>query len=147
MAEIKGGDRLARELALLARKLTNGKTLKVGFLKGADYPDGTPVAMVAAIQDFGAPAVNIPPRPFFRNTVKAGQKTWGGELAAVLKANNMDADKSLRLMGEKIRGEVRASITGGSYAPLKPTTIARKGFPKPLVDTGQMLNSVDYEVN
>jgi hypothetical protein len=29
---------------------------------------------------------------------------------------------------------------------LKPATIRRKGFAKPLVDTGHMLNSIDHEV-
>ena len=29
---------------------------------------------------------------------------------------------------------------------LAESTIARKGFAKPLVETGHMLNSVDYEV-
>jgi len=37
----------------MARKFGNYK-LRVGFLKGMDYPDGTPVAAVAAWNEFGA---------------------------------------------------------------------------------------------
>lgn len=146
MVEIKGGNKLERELLRMSIDAVKGKTLKVGFLSGANYPDGTPVATVAAIQDFGAPARNIPPRPFFRNTVKAGKQTWGADLASVMKKNKMDAAKALALMGEQIKGEIKNSIANGAYKPLKPATVKRKGFDKPLVDTGQMLNSVDYEV-
>ena len=49
----------------------NGLVAQIGFPSGQHYPDGTNVAYVAAIQEFGAPAVNIPPRPFMQPTVKA----------------------------------------------------------------------------
>jgi hypothetical protein len=118
----------------------------VGFLEGATYPDGTSVAMVAVIQDFGAPNAGIPPRPFFRNVVAEGKMTWGKSLVTILKDNDYDAKRALKLMGEGIRGQIQNSITNGSFTPLKPATVRRKGFDKPLIDTGHMLNSVDYEV-
>ena len=48
-----------------------GMVAQVGFPSGINYEDGTSVAYVAAIQEFGAPAVNNPPRPFMQPTVKA----------------------------------------------------------------------------
>jgi hypothetical protein len=39
--------------------LSSGDDLKVGFLEGAKYPDGTPVALVAATNEFGG-TVKIP---------------------------------------------------------------------------------------
>lgn len=146
MAIVRGGEKLAAKLADLARQVSNPGVLRAGFLRGATYPDGTPVAMVAAIQDYGAPGAGIPPRPFFRNVVANGTKTWPEKLAKILKANDFDAKRSLRLMGEMIKGEIQDSITNGDYAPLKEATVKRKGFDKPLIDTGHMLNSVDYEV-
>ena len=146
MAVIRGGEKLEARLKELAEKVSNPGTLRVGFLPGATYPDGTSVAMVAIIQDMGAPGVGIPPRPFFRNVVATGKNTWGSALAAILKANDFDGKKALQLMGDGIKGEIVNSINNGSYAPLKPATAKRKGFDKPLIDTGHMLNSVDYEV-
>lgn len=146
MATISGGAKLEAYLKKLAEKVSNPGTLRVGFLPRATYPDGTSVAMVAAIQNFGAPAAGIPPRPFFSNVVAKGRKTWGKALVELLKANDYDAKRALDLMGEGIRGEIQNSIVNGSYVPLKPATIRRKGSDKPLIDTSHMLNSVDKEV-
>jgi hypothetical protein len=161
MATIRGGDKLHRELAKLTVKLRNPGTLSVGFLAGATYPTdvkrskrgpnkslagGVPVAMIAAIQEFGAPSRGIPPRPFFRNMIKAKSGEWPAAIAALLKANNYDARRTLTLTGEAIAGQLRQSIKDTNTPPLKPATIKKKGFAKPLIDTSHMINSIDYEV-
>lgn len=148
MAEVtvKGGDKLANALAKIASGLENGKTLKAGFMRGSSYPDGTPTAMIAAIQNYGAPAAGIPPRPFFSNVVKEGQKTWGKMLGTLLKVNGMDANKALNSMGKEISEEIVDSITNGNFVPLKPATVRRKGFSTVLVDTAHMKNSVTFKV-
>jgi len=146
MAVIRGGQKLEQALARLGAKVAKPATLRVGFLDTAKYPDGTPVAMIAAIQDFGAPKVNIPPRPFFRNMIRSKQKEWAPAIANLLQGNGFDAVAALNKAGQAIAGQLRQSIQDTNAPPLKPATIARKGFAKPLVDTGHMLNSVDYEV-
>lgn len=147
MAEVQGGQELERYLNDLARKLARPGTLRVGFLEGATYPDGTPVALVAAVQNFGAPSKGIPPRPFFSNMVETKQAEWGPALGALLEANDYDADKALKLLGEGIAGQLRQSIVDTNSPALAPATVKAKGFAKPLVDTGHMLNSVDYSVD
>lgn len=146
MATVTGGEKAAKAIAELIAKLNSKKGLRVGFLEKAKYPDGTSVAMVAAIQDFGAPAAGIPPRPFFRNMVRNKQAEWPKAVENLLKATNYDVDKTLRKTGEAIKGQLQQSIRDTNSPPLKPATIRRKGFAKPLIDTGHMLNSVDYEV-
>lgn len=146
MATIKGGTKLEAALKALADKVAKPATLRVGFLEKATYPDGKPVAMIAAIQDYGAPKAGIPPRPFFRNMVAAKSKEWPAAIAALLKANAMDAVKTLKLTGDAIAGQLRQSIIDTNDPPLAPATIARKGHSKPLIDTGHMWQSVDYEV-
>ena len=48
MNGMSGGDKLMEHLQSIAKGLSSGDDLKVGFLEGAKYPDGTPVALVAA---------------------------------------------------------------------------------------------------
>jgi hypothetical protein len=146
MATISGGKKMEAALQKIARGLSRGGTLRVGFLEGATYPDGKPVAMIAAIQEFGAPAAGIPPRPFFRHMIDAKSSEWPKAIAGLLKSTDMDASQALALAGEAIAGQLRQSIVDTNEPPLKPATIRRKGSDKPLVDTGHMLNSVDYEV-
>ena len=146
MATISGGKKLEAELMRLAQMVSKPATLRVGFLENATYPDGKQVAMIAAIQEFGAPSVGIPPRPFFRNMIAAKSREWGPALAGLLKANSLDAPKALEQLGAGIGGQLRQSIRDTNSPPLAVSTVARKGFSKPLVQTGHMLNSIDHEV-
>jgi hypothetical protein len=143
---LKGGEKVAAYLKTVADKVSRPATLRVGFLSGATYPDGTPVAMIAAIDEFGAPSRGQPSRPFFRDMIAAKGPEWPEAIANLLKANNYDLHATLQQAGEAIAGQLRQSITNFNGAALAPSTIKKKGFDKQLVDTVQMLNSVDYEV-
>lgn len=146
MATIKGGEKMAARLEGIARTIRNASTVRIGFLEAARYPDGTPVAMIAAIHNYGAPRAGIPPRPFFSNMIANKQGEWPKAIAGLLKSTDYDAFHTLRLTGEAIAGQLRQSIIDTNAPPLKPATVRRKGFSKPLVDTSMMLNSIDYEV-
>lgn len=158
MVRILGGDKLEAALKDLAGRVATPATLRVGFLEGATYPDGTSVAMVAAVQNFGNG--KIPPRPFFSNMVKMKAETWGPALAKILQANDFNAKDALSLMGEGIKGQLQQSIIETNSPPLAESTLKARGVggmvfkagdqatfgAKPLVHTGHMLNSVDFEV-
>lgn len=146
MAVVKGGDRANKAIRKLAERLARPVTLRVGFLENARYPDGTSVAMVAAIHNYGAPRANIPPRPFFSNMVADKSPEWPAAISNLLQQNNYDIVRALELAGEAIKGQLQQSIRDTNSPPLRPATIARKGFAKPLVHTGHMLNSVAYAV-
>lgn len=123
MVKISGGDRLEKALAELSRKVKTAAKVDVGFLEGATYPDGTPVAMVAAIQEFGAPKVGIPPRPFFRNMIAQKGPDWPKAVADRLVANDYDAAKTLAQVGMGIEGQLKLSITTTDEPPLSPVTL------------------------
>lgn len=146
MASLKGGGKLDKKIQEIGSNIATARVLRVGFLENATYPDGTQVALVAAIQNFGAPAAGIPPRPFFSNMVAAKKDGWPAAIAKNLKRTDYDAAKAFALVGEGVSGQLRQSITQTNSPPLKPATIKRKGSSKPLVDTGHMLASVDYDV-
>lgn len=145
-------DKYKVALSKLKQKLSNTPTLRVGFLENATYDDGTQVALIAAVQEFGTfragkdHNVVIPPRPYFRAMIAKNSKTWSAALAKLLKANDYDVEKSLRLLGELIRGQLMQSIIATNSPPNAPSTIAKKGSDKPLVDSSHMLNSVDYDL-
>lgn len=146
MAQIKGGDRLEKYLRDLARKVSRPGVLRVGFLEGSTDENGTSNAMKAAILNYGAPKVGIPPRPFFSTMVALKSRTWGEVVEKALEAANFDAPNALMMVGEHIVGELRQAIDDTTSPPLKPATIRRKGFDKPLVHTNSMRGSAAYEV-
>lgn len=123
MATIRGGDRLQARLDKIAQAVSQAATLRIGFLAGATYPDGTSVPMVAAIQEFGAPRAHIPPRPFFRNMVAAKRKEWPGAIADLLRANDYDANLTLNQAGHAIAGQLQQSIVDTNEPELRPVTL------------------------
>ena len=146
MVMLSGGNKLDEFLKDLGRKVAQSASVEIGFMEDATYEDGTPVALVAMIQDYGAPAANIPPRPFFRNMIEAESEHWGEDLATLLKSTNYNAEQALDLMGEEIAGELQDSINEFDSVPLAPATIASKGFDKQLIDTAHMFRSVSHRV-
>lgn len=146
MTTFSGGADLEAKLSELAEKLGDGKTLRVGFLEGATYPDGQSVPMVAAANEYGDPAMNRPPRPFFRNMIAEKSPEWPQEIAKIAEATGYDAETMLGLIGEHIKGQLQGSIRDLMEPALSPVTIAKKGFSKPLIETSHMLNSVDYDI-
>lgn len=148
MAQVSGGEGVAAFFRERIREFQNAGMLKVGFLAGGPaYPDGTPVAMVAAVNEFGRPAVGQPPRPFMRDTVSKYGASWPREMAGLLAANNGDATATLNQMGNVVSRQIRRTILEFSTPALAPSTIKRKGSAKPLIETELMLDSVDFEVS
>ncbi len=150
----RGGEKFEAAVKDITAKLTGGSSeVRVGFLENATYPDGKKVAFVAAMNEFGHRIVRAgktvgyaPARPFFRNMISAKKPEWPAAMGMQLKANGYDVAKTLDVVGAAVGGQLRQSIVDTNSPPLAPSTIARKGFDKPLVNTGHMLNSVDHQV-
>lgn len=123
MAEISGGEALNKKLAELIDKIGDPAVLRVGFLEGSEEPDGTSIPMIAAIQNYGAPAKGIPPRPFFTNMVRDKSPGWGDAIVRILRSNNYHAKATLELMGQGIAGQLRQSIVDTNSPPLSPVTL------------------------
>lgn len=99
---------------------------KVGFFAGQNYEDGTPVAYVATIQEFGAPDQGIPPRPFMRPTVEDKKGEWSQDIAngmrAVLKGR-LTADDVLDAVGAAAAGDIVKTLAAGDFKALSPITL------------------------
>lgn len=112
-----------RVLSDIAKRMGGGQ-VRIGFLEGATYPDGTPVAAVAFWNEFGHEGnFPAPPRSFFRSMVSKESPTWGKKMAALAKSTNFDGATVLRLMGEDIAGALRQSIIETNDPPLSETTL------------------------
>jgi hypothetical protein len=148
MSNVKGGDKFKKVMDDMAGKIAKATTLNVGFLADAHYDDaaGTPVALVAATQEFGSAKRHIPPRPFFRGMIRDKSPEWGPLISDFLRKNNYDAELTLEQTGEVVAAQLQDAITEFVGVPLKPATIARKGFDKQLVDTSFMRSSANFVV-
>jgi hypothetical protein len=175
MVTLKGGEGLQKALDEIAKKVSKASSVDVGFLSDATYPDGTSVAMVAALDEFGHG--KTPPRPFFRTMIEAKSPEWPEAVGNLLVANDYDAAKTLGQTGAAIKGQLQDSIIDTYAPPLSQITLMLRKMrsedpdlvvtgktvgeaarrvaagestdgvsTKPLVDSGHLLASVDFEV-
>jgi hypothetical protein len=105
----------------------NNKSLQVGWFESAKYDDGTPVAGIAAQNEFGNPKLSIPPRPFIRPTIDNQSEAWASvaeQGAKALLNGNASITQVLNAIGLKASADIKNSIVNGSFVELSPITIA-----------------------
>jgi hypothetical protein len=107
---------------------------------------------LAAIHEFGSPAANIPERSFIRRTFNESEgqaelKAIYSKIARAVIAGKLTAEQAIQLLGMKMQSMVRNRILVDMIPPPnRPSTVARKGSSRPLVDTGQLVGALTYEV-
>lgn len=148
-----------KQLEFILKNIGN-KVAKVGWIDRSAYENGSTVATVAAIQEFGDPAHNIPPRPFFRITIANKKNDWlrlARTGARAIAKGTASIQRVMQGIGLKAAGDTRKTISLIQNPPLKQSTIRARlsrrsdkktvgNLTKPLVDTGIMLNTLTNSV-
>lgn len=106
-------------------------TTKAGWLSSNKYPGtGMPVAYVAAIMEFGAPARRIPARPFMRPTQTERAQVWIALMESGCKAilrGGATAHQVMDAVGLQAVGDIQHKISSITEPPLSIITLlARK---------------------
>lgn len=124
--------------------------VEIGWFPAEKYEDGTSVAQVAAIHEYGAPAANIPARPMLGPIADQHRSEYQRIAAENIQRFVIDredeVEAALEAFGIKVEGDVKKHITDGNFAPLKQATIDRKGSSKPLIDSATMRDTVSHKV-
>jgi len=127
-------------------------TVHVGVLAGEGASEGGfDLVALAATQEYGSSDGHTPSRPFLRMTFQ-GPPQWlvdtTKKLAKPVIEGKLDIERALGLLGAVAVTKVRETVTNGAGVPPEnaPSTIAKKGSSRPLVDTGRMLNAVSWRV-
>ena len=144
---IKGGDKLK----LLLNTVRNAKGhAKVGWFAGNKYEGGISVAQVAIYNEYGYKDGTryVPARPFMRTAFNQYNKEWSAIILRSLQndGQNYNFYKALSFGAIQAVSDIQASILSSNWQPNAPSTIKRKGFDRPLIDTGIMLKLVSYSV-
>jgi len=138
----------------------DGSYTKVGFpeegevknkrKKGSGHPeykDISEIALIASWLQFGTKYID-PGWPFFT-------EAFDENINGLIKLRNKLYDQvvngritvrvALGIMGEFMTNKIKAKIVAMKFPPNRPATIrAKKGAENPLIDTGQLLNSVQH---
>lgn len=124
--------------------------VKVGYQNGVQNNEGMSIAEYAYYNQFGT--THTPARPFmsdaFEKHTDEIQAFIAQQISAV--AAGGSPDQALQQIGAYTKGLIQEEIIDGNFAPNAPSTIRRKmkkgKNPKPLIDTGAMLQNVNFTV-
>lgn len=104
---------------------------------------------LGAIHEKGSTKRNIPKRPFLKPALTINQDKYRKFLlsnitAVVLRRKTMA--EVWQTLGMAAQGDVQKYMIEGNFTGLKQSTIKRKGSNRPLIDKGQMRQSITYRV-
>ena len=135
-----------RRFEQMLKDLTNLE-VRIGFQAGeASEDNGVDMCDVAAWNELGT--AHSPARPFMRQSVDNHE----GEINEFLQSKKRDlvsgasAEQVLKEIGIFQKNLMQNEITSGNFAPNAPATIRKKKSSTPLVDTGRMRQSVNYQI-
>ena len=143
------------KLDILIQKSKEKYLAKVGVINGGGYKDekgNITVAGYGYINEFGSITRNIPARSFIRvplimnirGEILKHKKIF--ERLLFNKQNLIMAYNRLGILAKSIILRAFATSFDGQWAPNSPVTIAKKHSSKPLIDTGRLRKSIDYQV-
>lgn len=146
-----GGSVIRKTLKEAARQTRQPK-ISVGFFSTAKYPDGTPVAAVAAWNEFGTRSskgnIATPERPFFRNALTTAPDKVTTIIAKRVNPKTLRVTRpTANLIGAVVKGEIDTSIIELDSPENAAITVARKGSTNPLVGVhGILSEAATYRV-
>lgn len=141
-----------RAQAMLARlRALDGVTL-YGGIQGAVAPgDATLPEMVeiATVQEYGSLDGRVPSRPFLRSALVRYGRGWSAMLARVMQpalaGDAAGVDLVWRRTALRMRADIQETLRSGPWQANAASTIRRKGSSMPLVNHGQLVNSIRVE--
>lgn len=141
----------AKGLEALAKKLGDDTSaVRVGVLSNGQHSSGISLVELAVIHEFGSPAANIPERSFIRASLTDSPEI-SRIMTALAKSIFEDINthrQALEILGFQATAHVKNFVKQGPHLEpaLKPATVKAKGSTRPLVDKGQLINSVSHQV-
>jgi len=147
----RGWKNIGRNLSAYSKK-----TIYVGLPRekpGPTTDEGYSMAEIGALHEFGSLDGHVPERKWLRSAVDHFRsaiteryvKLW----ERIMRGNYVDVDEGFNRIGmfgvSRIREYIR-KVGPGIWRPLSAFTIARKLSDRPLINTGQLMQSITYIV-
>lgn len=147
MSELKVVKRL-KEIQQRVVELSK-KQVVVGVIDNSVREDGLTNADLLAIHEFGSVTQGIPERPVLRTAIANNKQAISNALSkkvAECLRGDLSADDAYNHVGIIAKNAVLDTFDSNNFAPNKLNTIKRKGSSKPLIDTGALRASINFEV-
>lgn len=140
----RGANAILKQVIIAKRKpfVKIGVQADAGMHKGSN----TDMVVIASANEYGTRDGRIPERSFIRSTMDENRRKLLTKTKRLLKNEKYNIRKILNLLGLEITRLIQRKITTLSSPPNKPSTIRAKGSDNPLIDTGQLRQTIRHEV-
>ena len=143
-----------------ALKDLQGASVEAGWFETDRYSNGELVAHRAQKLENGFTSqltlpngqvveARTPPRPFMRYAsllFSADRRNIERNIAKKMFSGKITAEQALGQIGLAMEAKIVTSIRDGNWTPNAPYTVKKKGFDKPLIETGHMWQTVSSKV-
>ena len=147
---VSGGDRLGTKLRQIRERLMKNSGVLVGLPAGTgSYEDGAPIAVIGAVHEFGSADGTIPERSFLRVPLRQNaedfKSVWRAQISKVVEGE-LSMHQVMSQLGARAVAVSQEAISEGIAPGNAESTVKRKGSSKPLIDTGQLRQSITFIV-
>lgn len=130
------------------KAISNKPFTKIGVLGSGEKDEGgTTVLEYASFNEFGTK--DIPERSYIRSTIDERKRRIFGKAFSLQEdifEGRISITKALGIMGSLIKGNIVQKIVDLRSPANADSTIRAKGSSNPLIETGRLRQSIDYEV-
>jgi hypothetical protein len=107
------------------------------------------IAEIAVVNEYGTEDKTIPARSFARSTFDEKREELvglGKKLMTGVVDGKIGIKPALDVMGSTLANAMKRKIVDGAGVPPPnaPSTVAKKGSSRPLVDTGRLVNAITW---
>ena len=123
-------------------------SVEIGIL-GDESSGGVSVRDYAIWNEYGT--IYIPSRPFFRKALASRKaqreinEFMQGLFGKVIQGS-LTGEQMLRTVGEYCKARLVESVNSGGWQGNKASTLKKKNQSKPLIDTGALISSFDFQI-
>ena len=147
--EVKVNSTGGKGIKSLFNRLDKG-TVDVGILasEGKHQDSESTVAEIGYKHEFGL--VGMPERSFIRSTINGQARDIKTVIRSQYKKvldGSITTKEGLGILGSFTAGLIQEKFTDNDWAPNSEKTQAKKGSATPLIDTGQLRQSISFKVN
>jgi hypothetical protein len=144
IAGIRGMDNLVTKVGFPE----GGRVASAASQQGEQVDDMSELSRIAFTLEFGAPHLGNKKWPFMTKAFQSGRssvESLTNQLYDRASRNRLETMRALSILGEFHQEQVKEQIRLTRSPRLEQSTIDRKGSSKPLIDTGQMIQSVTHK--
>lgn len=132
------------------KKQMQNVEIKVGLPKGTPQNDeGKSLIEIGAQNEFGSPAKGIPERSFIRIPLDDAKEKYfkvAQQQGIDILNGKISVDGAIEKIGVWGQTIIKKSFTNNNWKANSKMTVDKKGSSKPLIDTGQLRQSITWEI-